>query len=436
MDHSKDVKYLNIVNKNAKVFQDSKEHFIFFDNLRSIMVIILILFHAIAAYCQSVPFWPFHDPSIVAEQGPLDILMMYIDVFNMPIFFFIAGYFVLPTIQRKGAFEFIKNKIKRLGIPLLVIILFVLPILDYFHYYTQSIELGVVPFDFVEYWLLSIRKMLEFKVGLLDLSTYSYMNDQFYMRYVWFLSELFLFMVFFCFIYVVWRKWIGREHSTTPIMKKVYSQGKNLELFILFGSGIALSYFLVDFLTPAQRTFFTLGNLIQFQPIKLGTFVGYFALGIYGNSRKWFTNGKPLASIKFSAIITFLLSIGMILIGRIYFRQNNPSVVIYLGFALMLSFLGLSLLVLWTSLAIKYWNQPSSFHKKVPPNSYQMYLVHYIPIMIFPVFLGNMIGIIAEVKFVITFLVSLIASYGIAEYFLTPMNNFINNLGRILNKTS
>jgi len=152
----------------------------FFDNLRALLVIFVILFHTAAAYCRQVPFWPFHDSSIVAEQGPLDILMMYIDVFNMPIFFFIAGYFALPTMQRKGALKYLKSKLTRLGIPLLLIAVFILPFLDYTHYYTQTINKGIDPTNFIEYWIQSIVRITEFDIGLLDLSTYSYMTNQFY----------------------------------------------------------------------------------------------------------------------------------------------------------------------------------------------------------------------------------------------------------------
>jgi hypothetical protein len=312
---------------------------------------------------------------------------MYIDVFNMPIFFFIAGYFVLTTIQRKGALKFLKNKLIRLGIPLLLIAVFILPFLDYTHYYTQTINRGITPMNFLEYWVLSIIKIAEFDIGLLDLSTYSYMTNQFYLRYS-----------------------VG----------KYFPSEKPTSILIVLGFTIGTSYFLVAFFSSVGTSFFTLGNIIQFQPIKLGTFIGYFALGVYANSRKWFIDGNPLASIKTSALTTIILSIGMIIVGRAYFRDTTHSLVLSMCFAFSLSFLGLSLLVLFTSLALKYWNKPSIFQYKVTPNSYRMYLVHYIPVMIFPLFLGSWMGIIAEIKFLIIFLASLLVSYGTSQFFLRP----------------
>lgn len=395
----------------------------FFDNLRALLVIFVILFHTAAAYCRQVPFWPFHDSSIVAEQGPLDILMMYIDVFNMPIFFFIAGYFALPTIQRKGALKYLKSKLTRLGIPLLLIAVFILPFLDYTHYYTQTINKGIDPTNFIEYWIQSIVRITEFDIGLLDLSTYSYMTNQFYQRYAWFLSELLAFLVIFCFIYVMWNKWMKGNDVATSI-GKYFSSEKRTFMLIVLGFAIGASYFLVDFFSSVGTSFFTLGNIIQFQPIKLGMFVGYFALGVYANSRKWFTDENPLASIKTSALTAVILSIVMIIVGRAYFRDTTHSLVLSMGFAFSLSFLGLSLLVLFTSLAMKYWSKPSIFQQKVTSNSYRMYLVHYIPVMIFPLFLGSWTGIIAEIKFLIIFLASLLVSYVTSQYFLLPVLQF------------
>jgi len=195
-------------------------------------------------------------------------------------------------------------------------------------------------------------------------------------------------------------------------------------MLIVLGFAIGASYFLVDFFSSVGTSFFTLGNIIQFQPIKLGMFVGYFALGVYANSRKWFTDENPLASIKTSALTAVILSIVMIIVGRAYFRDTTHSLVLSMGFAFSLSFLGLSLLVLFTSLAMKYWSKPSIFQQKVTSNSYRMYLVHYIPVMIFPLFLGSWTGIIAEIKFLIIFLASLLVSYVTSQYFLLPVLQF------------
>jgi fucose 4-O-acetylase-like acetyltransferase len=358
--------------------------------------------------------------------------MMFIETFNMPIFFFIAGYFALPVIQRKGANEFLKGKVKRLGIPMFLIILLVLPALDYLHYYIQSLAHGIPAVGYIEYWLLAISKIMEFNVGLLDMSTYSYMTDQFYMRYAWFLSELLVFMVIFSLLYVIKKRWLDRV-NTTKIGEKISTRESAWKIIILTGIMISLSYFLVDYFTPAGMAFFTIGNIIQFQPVKLGMFAGYFALGLIIYSGKWFSNGIPLASLKKSVLVIALLSIAIILIGRMYVRDTSHSPILYMLFALTFTFLGLAFLILLTSLALKYWNRPSLFQREVVPNSFSMYLVHYIPVMILPLLLSGL-SIPAEIKWIVVSTASILISYGISRYVLKPMPLMFSNARRKLKK--
>ncbi len=70
----------------------------FFDNLRLLMVLLVVVFHSGASYGTIVGFWPFHDAH-PAEW--VDILMILFDTFMMGILFFIAGYFCLPSLQKR-----------------------------------------------------------------------------------------------------------------------------------------------------------------------------------------------------------------------------------------------------------------------------------------------------------------------------------------------
>jgi glucan biosynthesis protein C len=118
----------------------SPNRLIFFDNLRYLMILLVLIFHSGASYGSIVTFWPYHDPN---PSEFVDIIMMLLDVFMMSILFFIAGDFSLPSLQNKGGGSFLKAKLKRLGIPWLVVTILVLPILDYIHYYTQSAGKGL-----------------------------------------------------------------------------------------------------------------------------------------------------------------------------------------------------------------------------------------------------------------------------------------------------
>ena len=77
---------------------------IFFDNLRYLMVLLVLVFHSGASYGSMVAFWPYHDPN---PSELIDHIMPLFDVFMMSILFFIAGYFCLPSWQKRGGRRFL-----------------------------------------------------------------------------------------------------------------------------------------------------------------------------------------------------------------------------------------------------------------------------------------------------------------------------------------
>ena len=87
---------------------------LFFDLVRNVALLSVILYHAVAAYSTMVPWWSVHDGTSVLA----DFVRKVFDVYMMPVFFFVAGYFALPSLQKKGLGSFIRDKFKRLGDPL------------------------------------------------------------------------------------------------------------------------------------------------------------------------------------------------------------------------------------------------------------------------------------------------------------------------------
>ena len=78
---------------------------IFFDNLRLFFVVRVVLQHAANAY-NGLNWWP------VAEAGPslvVNWLGAVLDAFTMPLLFYVAGFFVVPTMEKKGVALFLKG---------------------------------------------------------------------------------------------------------------------------------------------------------------------------------------------------------------------------------------------------------------------------------------------------------------------------------------
>jgi hypothetical protein len=376
----------------------------FLDNIRSLIIILVLIFHSGASYGSGVEFWPFHENN---PSGIIDFFMFIGDVFFMAIMFFIAGYFVLSDFLKKGLCGFVKGKLKRLGLPWLIITIMVLPAIDYIHYVSNHIKQSLPTVDFVKYWLLSMKKIGEFHVGWMDMSTYYYMIDNFYQRYVWFISLLLLFSVIFGLLYKL-KQYAPKQNeaaidSTRNIFKILVIT--SVLMIVLFGFIRFKIY--QEFM---GNGWFSLGNIIQFQFGKIILYGCFFWLGIRAYSRKWFTGNKGFWKPWIWALICFcLFGLNMLALKNIS-SSEKPLLIAKVAFCALYPWWTLSFLGLFVSVAYKYWNRHTKFSMNLAANSYNMYLVHYIVPYTFPLLLSNL-PIPVFIKFIIVSIVTLIFSY-------------------------
>ena len=103
------------------------------DNLRVYLTILVILHHTAIAY-GAAGDWAIVDPA-VDDISP--IFLTFFTAVNqsyfMSAFFLLAGYFAPRSFDRKGAGSFIKDRLIRLGVPLLLFTIIVLNINEYLY---------------------------------------------------------------------------------------------------------------------------------------------------------------------------------------------------------------------------------------------------------------------------------------------------------------
>jgi glucan biosynthesis protein C len=125
-----------------------------FDHLRVFVIFLVVLHHAVMAYCTgghaarggdyTNATAPVVDP---AQWSGFNFMVMANDGFFMPLMFLLAGLFVRPSLARKGLGRYLADRALRLGVPLLVGIVTVVPI-SYFISYQQSGGTA----DFATFW--------------------------------------------------------------------------------------------------------------------------------------------------------------------------------------------------------------------------------------------------------------------------------------------
>ena len=397
---------------------------IYFDNLRFLLVLCVVLQHSSNAYSNLV-WWPVADDntSIFVEW-----LRAFIDAFAMPLLFYIAGYFAVPAINKKGVATFLKGKLKRLGIPCLICILTICPILPLIYHYTR--DNFVISTSYWHLWVDLMKNAAEFNIGIIFSMNELMQNNQFYQRYMWFLSLLLLFFFVFSAIYSLNRSWFNSiNQPVTPEAPSVLSTLKILVVvgFLTFFCSfimIGTMFFLAPKLSNPEP-FFTLGNVIQFRPSRLFLFIIYFALGILTFKRKWIERGRFPGHFR-----TWLISFVIILIAFFYARNlmlNGPEDLKKIFgpvFFFFLNFLTISTLGLSTSLALKYWNRPTALNQNLASNSYNIYLSHYIFIIIFQLALFPVEWMPSLLKFMVISVFGLLSSFAVSRYLLQKRPGF------------
>ncbi len=378
------------------------EHIKFLDNIRYLMIVLVVVYHSVAAYAIVAPHWIVHDTNTFAA----DIIRELFDVFMMPVLFFAAGYFALPSLEKKGVWEFLKDKVKRLLVPWALAVLIILPLA----LYDQPVN-PIRPFW--SYWLSyvsSFEVQLRFTQAPMGPTTQAI---------YWFLSLLFALFVVFALVYMLSRRW--RSGAILPAARPATSGNSVLVALVVFGLVTSAGYFILLLLFP-DSSWFTLHMFLEFQVTRLVPYAGCFTFGVYAQSKGWFAEGKPLGSLALWGAISAALAVAYLLVGQPVFADTagtaNLPVGLLLLFAFIRSFLLLSLLVVFVSFGVRYWNHASGLGRQLAAASYNIYLVHFFIVVTLQIALLKWIGGPVPAKIAIVSLATLALSLAISRWIL------------------
>ena len=104
----------------------------FMDNMRVFLTILVIVFHLSITYGADFSWFYTERPTTELAGIISTIFVGLCQFFFMGLFFLISGYFVPGSVDRKGSWQYIKDRLVRLGIPLVLFSLLVSPFTEYF----------------------------------------------------------------------------------------------------------------------------------------------------------------------------------------------------------------------------------------------------------------------------------------------------------------
>ncbi|MBM3300851.1 MAG: acyltransferase family protein, partial [Deltaproteobacteria bacterium] len=254
---------------------------LFIDNLRIALMVLVIAYHVGLAYGPG-DWWYFQNP----DRSPM--LRPFFTVnraFFMSLFFMISGYFLPASYDRRGAGDFLKDRLLRMGIPLVVFLLVVIPVIMY-AYCLNFRNYDRLPF-LVYYW------KLYFGWGGRPPGWSGPSWPDMQLGHLWFVQHLLIFAL----CYSVWRlirgplPGVDREAERLP---------ENLKI-IVFILALTAVTFVVRIWYPIYKWTAFLG-FIQVSFADVPRDLSFFIIGVIARYRNWFINMPKSTGIAWLAI--------------------------------------------------------------------------------------------------------------------------------------
>jgi peptidoglycan/LPS O-acetylase OafA/YrhL len=380
----------------------------FLDNLRWIMIARVVLFHVGAGYSGLAEFY------VETQAGGVVAVMRHVlaAMPGMDVLFFIAGYFALPSLIRRGHGGFVGAKLYRLGIPYLLCVVFLGPLMPFLGFYSQSFR-ALASDSYGEFWSTMLADGVRLELADAAFTT----NAQLHPMHFWFLSELLLFLFLFALAHAAWRRWRPAERATAAATPPAGQRAERVSGKSLLIAAAAMAAVQVPTFLFELRGGLFLG-IVQVQPMSWFHHGAFFGLGIYAQSQGWFTRLAPAGWRAFGLLLAAMAVLGAVGFGLYQaLGEEMPRFAIAIFGPLGATIASLWFLVIVVGITHRYMNRASTITAQLTQASYPTYLIHYPLILVFRLFLLT-IDLPTPVKAIIVFTLTASTSVFVGLYLM------------------
>ncbi|NTU62777.1 MAG: acyltransferase [Chloroflexi bacterium] len=321
---------------------------LFVDNMRVFLTILVLLHHTMIIYAGSGSF--------LYTEGRQDTITSVLgnwfcsvnQAYFMSLFLLISAYFVPGSYDRKGAGHFVKDRLIRLGIPLIIYSWIISPLTwAVINYVTQG---QVLP-----WW-----RYLPGAGGTL-------IGD----GPLWFVEVLLIFSL----VYAAWRRFFRPKPPVPPV--ETDSRFPGNAAIVLFALLTGVGAFLVRLVFPVDWNF----SLLNLQLPFFVLYIALFIVGLVAYRRNWLL-GLPDAKGKLwlgISIALILLFVPMALIGGAMENDQPFKGGPYwqaMAYAQWEAFMCMGMCIGLIYLFRRYLNRQGRLAKFLSPNAYIAYIIH------------------------------------------------------------
>ena len=384
--------------------KNTPSRLLYIDNIRTFIVALVIIVHVSVTY-GPVGLWYYYERSILPSTYILGFFGSLNQAFFMGLFFMIAAYFILPSYSRKGASQFVTDRLKRLGIPLL----FYIAVIGPFLLYMQTLIFRAEEVSFFSFYQ-----------NLKEIRFFSFYYDFIIKNVIletgplWFVQTLLIFTLMFIGVIQIIKKIKGQS---SIYWNRDIDFPKNYMLFI--------SILLLASVTFLVRLRWPIGTAIKnlqlcFSP----QYIFMFIAGIFCYVNNWFEKvGYRIARVWLVILIIAIISWPVIIFFSGAFEGADISILaggLYWQaflYALWESVVCVSITIIIIYFFKKKLNYQNKLLKILSSSAYTVFIIH--PLVIVPLSYSIMT---VELHPLIKFLIVVIAG--------VPLSFWIGNLIR------
>lgn len=321
----------------------------FIDNLRILLISLVIMLHVSVTYGGEGSWYYKEGQADMITSIVLTVHNAINQSFFMGFLFLISGYFTAASYDRKGPRRFLKDRLLRLGIPMLCYDFVIGPLMVYPLIRIGAKESPGSYFDFLA------RYYSRFHVGTGPL---------------WFVEALLFFAVF----YVLWR---GFTKKGSPAVQSDGKVPRNVAIAV-FALALGAISFLVRIWLPIGWAFGPLNLQFPFFP----QYIGLFIMGIAAYRHNWFM-GIPNAIGKFWSSIAIIFIV-ILLPALFVLGGASGDISPFMGgvhwqcfaYSFWEQFVGVAMIISLLVLFRNRFNRQGRVAKIMSASSYTAYIVH------------------------------------------------------------
>ncbi|MCC6627255.1 MAG: acyltransferase family protein [Chloroflexi bacterium] len=319
-----------------------------FDRVRVLLAVLVVAHHAGQPYGPTGGEWPLFSAERAAILGPFFAVNA---AFFMGLFFFIAGYLMPGAVDRHGPTRFLRERLLRLGVPLLAFALVVFPLI-----------VTAVGGGSPAAWLS-------------DPAAYARTVQS---GHLWFLGHLLIYAA----IYAAWRGLRSRRPTVDGAGDWVPGHRALLGLVV----ALALVTFAVRLGWAIDQWVTLPGNLTRFEPAHLPQYLILFVLGVLAYRHDWFRRlpasiGLTWLGLGLAAGAAFYLLGPLNVLGLRVPTAGGGLGVGSLVWSLWEALICIGLSVGLLTLFRDHWTRAGRLLPVLAANTYGVYVIHLLLII-------------------------------------------------------